>query len=106
MNSLHLERLPPGRPNLFMSGYRIWYPMTKSTFRGRLLRWGHTKGIRLPTKEAARLDIPVGSEVRVTIEPAEPPLEPRDMMVVHGRPTDSLDHDRIFAEGFAKRRRR
>jgi hypothetical protein len=80
--------------------------MRKTTLRGRLLKWGHTKGIRLTTKEAARLEIPVGSEVRLTVEPVEAPLDPREMMVVRGKPTDSLDHDRIFADGATPRRRR
>ena len=81
----------------------MWYPMPKTILKGRLLNWGHTKGIRLPTKEAARLAIPVGTEVRVTVVAAsEHALH--ETMTFHGGPTDSLDHDRIFAEGWVKKR--
>jgi len=79
--------------------------MAKIILRGRLLRWGHTTGIRLPTKEAARLAIPVGSEVRVTIE-EEARLEPGDMMVVHAGATLREEHDRVLAQGRTSRARR
>lgn len=79
--------------------------MTKSVVKGRLLKWGHTKGIRLPTKVAAKLDIPLGTEVTVTVEPVER-RGLHEVMTVRGGPSESLVHDRAFAEGWLRRRRR
>lgn len=79
--------------------------MAKKTVRGRYLRWGHSYGIRLRKKDAERLKVRPGTDVKVTLESEAEPLKPDDMMVVDGAAGDSLDHDRILAEGPRQRER-
>lgn len=79
--------------------------MGKTVLRGRWLRWGHTKGVRLPVKDAERVAIPLGSSVRVTIEP-EQTHSLADVPAIHDPVGGRLDHDKVFAEGWLKRHRR
>lgn len=79
--------------------------VARAVLKGKLLRWGHTKGVRFPTKDAAKLEIPLGTDVKVTVEPVER-HGLHEVLTLRGGVSASLDHDRILAEGWLKRRRR
>lgn len=79
--------------------------MVETVLRGRLLKWGHSVGIRLRSKDARRLPANVGDEVTVRIEAQTSTIDPDRFQFYEDKQRDaktvSHRHDAILAEGRA-----
>lgn len=78
--------------------------MAKATLTGRYLKWGHSYGIRLRKKDAARLPVRPGTDVKVTVDTEPEPFEVGNIRTFRG-PDDrgSLEHDKMLGEARRKR---
>lgn len=84
--------------------------MPETILKGRLLKWGHSVGIRLRSKDARRLPANLGDEVTVRIESKPSTIDPRRFRFFSDAAPDaatvSARHDRILAAGRAAELRR
>lgn len=78
--------------------------MVRATVKGRYLKWGHSYGIRLRKKDAERLAVPAGADVKVTVDTEVEPFDVDQIRTFRGPDArGSRDHDRILGEARRKR---
>lgn len=78
--------------------------MARAILKGRYLKWGHSYGIRLRKKDAERLPVRAGTDVRVIVEPDVGPFDLSEIRTFRGADArGSRDHDKILGEARRKR---
>lgn len=82
----------------------ICYPMVRATLKGRYMKWGHSYGIRLRRKDAERLAVPAGTDVKVTVDTSAEPFDVGRIRTFRGPDArGARGHDRVLGEARRKR---
>jgi len=80
--------------------------MADTILKGRLLKWGHSVGIRLRSKDAKRVPANLGDEITVRIESKPSTIDPTKFEFFSDTGPDAAqvgtDHDRVLAKGRAR----